>query len=406
MIKLTGAQYAWLFLEGSKQYEKKQVCIDYRGNIKNIIDIPYSKNILNIVKQNKKVILFDDVSKEFENDKDKTDTARITIIKSVLCAPLMRNDNYLGCVYLGNNMVSGLFSDESKKSVEILAAQAGVLIENAYLMDEYKRLNSTLGQKVDEQLKDIKDKNNQLSEVNLRLMEVEQMRKLLTDTVVHDIKNYATGIEGNINILSRRFADNQQLKRPFSLISSTCTDITNLTSNLLDISKIEESKLEVRKQAITFAQIGDIIEQFKTNFMFEERNISFSLVPSADNFTIEADYYLLTRVLQNLFSNAAKYTSKNGQIAISTYSEGSEDIICFFSSGTPIPEKTRLIIFEKYSRAEGGGNVYSKGLGLFFCKMVTTAHQGRIWLDTDERGNYFNLAFKRTLNRQKAPLVS
>ena len=67
----------------------------------------------------------------------------------------------------------------------------------------------------------------------------------------------------------------------------------------------------------------------------------------------------------------------------------------FFTSGAPIPDAQRDIIFEKYSRIDGKTSQYSKGLGLFFCKMVMTAHKGRIWLDTDQNGNYFKLGFRK-----------
>jgi signal transduction histidine kinase len=77
------------------------------------------------------------------------------------------------------------------------------------------------------------------------------------------------------------------------------------------------------------------------------------------------------------------------------YSESEEDIISFFCSGIPIPEKEREVIFDKYMRSDSMRHLYSKGLGLFFCKMVASAHNGRIWVDTDSDGNYFKIAFQK-----------
>ncbi len=399
MIKATGAQYAWLFLEQSERYDKKEMCIDYHGQIHNHEEIPFSRRIVKQVKEQRKVVLIRDVSQENGLLNVGDETGRIDLIRSVLCVPLCHLDNYLGCVYLGNNLVTGLFTDESKKIVQILSSQAGVLLENAYLMDEYKKLNKYLQQKVKEQTKDIREKNNQLITSNLKLVDSERMKNMLTGTIVHDIKNYAAGIEGNLNILSRKYSQDKPLKRTVDLVNMACIDIVNLTSNLLDIGRMEESKLEPKKESISYDEICSIVNQFKTNILFEERNITIETIPPAQNLTLYADRYLLTRVLQNLFSNAGKYAPKGGRVIVSMESADQEDTLCFYCSGTPVPDKDRQIIFDKYSRVEDKRTLYSKGLGLFFCKMVVTAHQGRIWLDTDETGNYFKLAFKKSLEQ-------
>jgi K+-sensing histidine kinase KdpD len=219
---------------------------------------------------------------------------------------------------------------------------------------------------------------------------------------VHDIKNYAAGIEGNIGVLSRKHPENESIKRTLSLVKNTCFDIVNLTSNLLDIGKMEESKLEPNKALIHYDQIRKVVNQFKENILFEERNISIQIIPPLDKFSIEADMYLLTRVFQNLFNNAAKYVPRGGKVVVSMESGIDEDIVCFFSTGKPIPEKDKEIIFDKYSSLDDKRNIHSKGLGLFFCRLVAQSHGGRIWLDTDEHGNYFKLAFKKTPVRTTA----
>lgn len=396
MIRATGAQYAWLFLEGSERYDIKEICIDYNGKTHDKKDIPFSRNIVNRVKEERNVVLIRDVSQDNTLQKGGEETGRIGLIRSVLCVPLCHVDNYLGCVYLGNNIVSGLFNEGSKKIVQILSAQAGILLENAYIMGEHKKLNKNLQQRVNEQTKDIKDNNIRLIDANLKLMDSERMKNILTGTIVHDIKNYAAGIEGNISVLSRKHPENQSIKRTLSLVKNTCFDIVNLTSNLLDIGKMEESKLEPNKTLIYYDQICKIISQFKDNVLFDERNISVEIIPPMDKFIIEADIYLLTRVFQNLFNNAAKYVPKNGKVVISMESGIEEDTICFFSSGNPIPEKDKDVIFDKYSSLDNNRSLHSKGLGLFFCRLVTNVHQGKIWLETDEKGNYFKLAFKKT----------
>ena len=85
------------------------------------------------------------------------------------------------------------------------------------------------------------------------------------------------------------------------------------------------------------------------------------------------------------------YTPENGEVRIS-FAEPAA--IRIFNSGDPIPEKYRGTLFEKYSRINTDSSRYSKGLGLFFCKLVMTAHEGSILLECSEKGNSFVLRFR------------
>jgi signal transduction histidine kinase/tetratricopeptide (TPR) repeat protein len=392
MIKATGAQYGCVFLEGNKENDfiNKSIAMNFDGAMVNPNDTHYSEKILEETKKQKTIILVRNTPKE---TLETGDTDRV---RSVLCVPLCHGDKYLGCVYLGNDMVTGLFSESAKKAAQILSAQADILVQNAYLMEESKRLNRNLVKKVKEQTRDIEEKNKQLQEYNVKVMESERMKGLLGGTLAHDIKNYAAGIEGNATLLGKRFPKEEKVTKTVRIISESCIGIASLASNLVDIGKMEEGKLAIKIERITKQLLFATAEQFKQNVMFEEKNIGVTFLDTTnDTFEIEADYYLVERVLQNLFSNAAKYVPRNGTIALSLETSGKENIISCFNSGTPIPDKEKTVIFEKYARVDTASSQYSKGLGLFFCKMVMNAHIGRIWLDTDEKGNYFKLAFRK-----------
>jgi len=158
--------------------------------------------------------------------KEDSDT-ELAKIRSDLCVPLNWRDKYLGYVYLVNDKVQGLFGEGAQKAAQILAAQAGILLENAHLMGQYKELNAHLQQKVQDQTKDIMEKNIQLEESNLKIVDSERMKNLLSGTLVHDIKNYVAGIEGNVKLLGMRFPDNDKIQRTSTIVSNCCVDIIN-----------------------------------------------------------------------------------------------------------------------------------------------------------------------------------
>jgi signal transduction histidine kinase len=391
LIAATGAQFGGLFVGGDEHHQEHSLFMDFEGKTISEKSVLYSRAMVDKVRETQTVILIKDGAR------DRKVAGEVDMdIRSALCVPLTRGKAFQGCVYLGNNMVTGLFSEDSVKTAQIIAAEASILLENAYLMDSYKRLNRDLQKKVREQTTDIREKNKQLAEYNVKVVESERMKGLLTGTLVHDIKNYVSGIEGNATLLSRSHSEDPRVMKTVNIVADCCSGIVGLASNLLDIGKMEEGKLVLKKEHLDSQTILAIGEQLKKNAMFEEKNISVALVDNTKGaFLIQADYYLVDRVLQNLFSNAVKYTPRDGRVVLSLETFGEENIICCFNSGAPIAAEDKNVLFDKYARVESKSSQYSKGLGLFFSKMVMNAHSGRIWLDTDPAGNYFKLSFRK-----------
>ena len=388
MITATGAQYGYLSINENALDGHTSVAMSFEGKEVDARTVPVFHDLIEKVIETQKIQIPDEIV--LENDSD-TELAKI---RSDLCVPLNWRDKYLGYVYLVNDKVQGLFGEGAQKAAQILAAQAGILLENAHLMGQYKELNAHLQQQVQDQTKDILEKNVQLEESNLKIVDSERMKNLLSGTLVHDIKNYVAGIEGNVKLLGMRFPDNDKIQRTSTIVSNCCIDIINLTSNLLDIAKMEEGKLDIKKEQLAIEQIYRIIDKFKNNDIFPERGLSIEVKLPDKPFVIDADSYLLERVLQNLFSNAAKYAPKGGTIVLSFEPGEKESVISFYNSGPPISDENKATLFEKYSRLDDKHSQYSKGLGLFFCRMVMNAHNGRIWLDTDPTGNAFKMSFK------------
>jgi two-component system sensor kinase len=394
LIRTTGAQYGLLRLTGDDNREATALALNYDNRLLSCAAVTVSEDLIASAQLRKSIVVWPE--QDLKSDGGTFSPERDE--GSSMCVPLIRGDKYLGCVFLANRLVAGLFSENAVKAANIISVQAGFLIENARLMEDYKHLNARLEEKVRSQTADISEKIRQLASTNLKLVESERMKELLSGGVVHDIKNFAAGVSGHIKLLAYRHADDSKTIRNIDLAQESCTDIINLASNLLDISKMEDGKMSLQLREIYFEEIAAVAQKYSRNVLFDEKRISVTITPPADDFAMVADPYLVERILQNLFSNAAKYTEAGGNLGLTFHTTADENIISIFSSGAPIPEEHRVTIFEKYSRVDNKASHYSKGLGLFFCRMVMNAHLGRIWLETDAQGNYFKLGFK---NRKK-----
>jgi len=392
MITVTGAQYGCFFINQNSYSGYEPFALSFEGYDVPLSSVPIFKELVNKVEEIHSLETSGETVISEECDTD------FVPVRSDLCVPLNWRDKYLGYVYLVNERVKGLFGEGAQKSALILAAHAGILLENIQLMTRQKKFNEHLSQQVAAQTEDIRNKSLQLEEANLRLMESERMKGILSGTLVHDIKNYAAGISGNVEYLSRRIGQDQKSRRIIDVVGETCSDISSLASNLLDIAKMDDGKMVVRADTLDCGFFEAMCEKFGRGTLFEEKEITPRVILPGRDVEVFADVYLLERVLQNLFSNAAKYAPRGSRVEIRFLREDDEEVICFYNSGVPIPESEKDVLFEKYARLKSRKSQYSKGLGLFFCRMVLNAHNGRIWLDTDENGNYFKMAFPSRSN--------
>lgn len=265
-----------------------------------------------------------------------------------------------------------------------------VLSEKLKLSESLTELNLTLEARVTEQTKDIRLKNMELEAANKQLRESERMKELLTGALVHDIKNHIFSIASDVRTLGKLDGYPPEASEILRHTSSACTSAMSLASNMLEIGKMEEGRLLVELQPVNYQNISFILNKYTGNVFFAEKNIEVTVTPPTFDLSFQADHYLLDRVFQNLLTNAAMYTPEQGRVEISFEKPAT---ILVFNSGDPIPEQYRTTLFEKYARIRTDSSRYSKGLGLFFCRLVMTAHKGSIELDCTEEGNGFVVRF-------------
>ncbi len=100
--------------------------------------------------------------------------------------------------------------------------------------------------------------------------------------------------------------------------------------------------------------------------------------------TIQADADLLTRAVENIFDNALRYTPAGGRIEVAVEESGQAVNLRIGNTGVPIPVEFRTAIFDKYNQSASASGRLNMGLGLYFCRLATEAHGGRIWVEQTE----------------------
>ncbi len=238
-------------------------------------------------------------------------------------------------------------------------------------------------------------KNRQLEATNARLTDLECMKEMLTNTLVHDIKNIIFTMAGDTRYLVKSTVSivDESCKRKMAKIDKSCHEVFRLTSNILDISRMEEGRITLTTTPLDARALSSMITDVEGHTPLSDSHITLTILPCPEYFRIMADRGLIERIFQNLLSNAAKYGTKGGRVEVSFTNQDPFKVIRVHSLGNPIPSQTRDEIFKKFSRLSNDGSLYSKGLGLFFCKIAMEAHGGKIWLETDPEGNGICLGF-------------
>jgi two-component system sensor histidine kinase/response regulator len=215
---------------------------------------------------------------------------------------------------------------------------------------------------------------------NQELLRLEQLKELLTQMIVHDLKNPLTAIMGNLHLLlqpSQREGDRMERRVGLALDSSRV--MMRMIMNLLDIGRLEENKLKLTRERVL---VQDLIQAsvLENGGLIASGGITVRSEAPPDLPPVWADANLLGRILGNLVSNAIKHTPEGGVITMGAEPRGDEVRIFVSDTGEGIPEMYHAMIFEKFRQAEAKRLGYRSdhGLGLTFCKMAVEAHGGTI----------------------------
>jgi len=225
-----------------------------------------------------------------------------------------------------------------------------------------------------------------LNAMAVSLEELEKTKRDLTHMIVHDLKNPLTSVLGSLDYVTLVAKGNltpDQVKL-LSLGAKSGRELLRMIQNLLDLAKMEEGRLELRRERFSLLELaGQCVDDLEASILKEKKVISVEVdqnLPKA-----WADRDLVHRVLANLLSNALKHTPRDTEISIHVRlsDDNTSLVMSVKDNGEGVPLDFQKKIFEKYSQAEGKktNQRVGSGLGLAFCKLAVEAHGGKIGVD-------------------------
>jgi two-component system sensor histidine kinase VicK len=215
---------------------------------------------------------------------------------------------------------------------------------------------------------------------------LEQSRKEFVANVSHELRTPLTSIKSYLEALDDGAIDDPQLSRRFVGVTRNETErMIRLVTDLLHLSRLDSKQAIISKEPTNvYNMLEDVADRF--SFQLKQRSIEITISAQKGIHQVSLDPDQIDQVLDNLVSNAIKYTPDGGVIEISVRKLNEEWIeISVEDTGIGIPKKDLNRIFERFyrvdkarSRSAGG-----TGLGLSIAREIVRAHGGAISLMSD-----------------------
>jgi putative ABC transport system substrate-binding protein len=243
--------------------------------------------------------------------------------------------------------------------------------------------------------KKVEDRTRELAFANEKLKELDRMKSDFVSHVSHELRTPLTAIKGAVDLVLREVAGPLTEKQIHYLnrVRSNTQHLAGLINDLLDLSKIESGRIEVKSSRVFLGGlVHEAVEALRP--VAAEKAITLETTSCESSILVWADRDKINQVLMNLIGNAIKFTPAEGKVTVSASRNGGESVkVSVSDTGPGIPPAEKEKIFAKfYQIAEmNGENSKGTGLGLAISKALVELHGGKIWVESEEgRGSTFS----------------
>jgi two-component system sensor histidine kinase VicK len=217
---------------------------------------------------------------------------------------------------------------------------------------------------------------------------LDRQRKDFVANVSHELRTPLTTIKSYLEALADGAMEEPELAKRFLNVTQQEADrMTRLIQDLLQLSRLDAKRVTLNRK---ITSIPKILEEVVDRFSFQTKQKQIELGLKIENLlpTVIADRDKLTQVLDNILSNAVKYTPEGGKITIGAKkrSDGMVEVVVE-DTGIGIPKKDLSRIFERFYRVDKARSrqMGGTGLGLAIAQEIVHLHGGNIWIESEYR---------------------
>src|SRR4051794_30875225 len=221
---------------------------------------------------------------------------------------------------------------------------------------------------------------------NERLLELDRLKDEFVALVSHELRTPLTSIRGYLElVLDGEAGEVTHEQRQFlGIVERNANRLLDLVGDLLFLAQIEAGKLSLEVGAVDVAALAaESVETARP--LAEDKHVTLTLATSPVPL-LAGDRARLAQLLDNLISNAIKFTPEGGRVDVRATSSRGNAILEVRDTGMGIPAAEQEHVFERFFRTSGATEqaIQGTGLGLAISKAIVHAHRGRITLASSE----------------------
>lgn len=269
------------------------------------------------------------------------------------------------------------------------------------LYRKQNRINTQLTsqkKEIEEQRLNIEHQNEQLERRNEQLSHLNEEKNNLINILAHDLRTPINQVQGLAQLL---LLENPTLpadqKDSVSKIIDSSIRLNAMIGKILDVDAIESNRVNLHIETIDINLLTKrIVNSFEKTAIKKEIQLAFSA--SVTPVSMKGDMLYLTEIIENLLSNALKFSRRKKSVSIEINSSQTSVILRIRDEGPGLTEDDKYKIFQKFQRlsAQPTDGEHSTGLGLSIVKKYTELMHGRIWYESETgKGTSFYLEFPR-----------
>ncbi|HEY96347.1 MAG TPA: GAF domain-containing protein [Dehalococcoidia bacterium] len=339
------------------------------------INLPFNGPLAYWLRDNKDIITRQniDIMPQFQalgiKEKALLDTLDVEIL-----APLNVGDRITGILVLSSKEPNHEYSMEEVTILKLLVSQMAAILDNARLYMQEKMAYMDLQREYKE-------------------------RTEFVDALVHEVKTPLTAMLASSELLK------EELDPEYSVLGELASNMDDAVQNLnrriselVQFSKLQRTEITLNLQDIDISNvIYEAVAQISGLLQTRQQTLDIDIQPLLG--MVRCDPDRVVQILLNLLTNAVRYSPAGDSLFIKTYREGNNVIIGVCDGGQQLTLKDIEILFTPYQqgrkKAEGG-----LGLGLYICQQLVQLHDGRIWVESNEKGNEFKFSLPLTAREE------
>ena len=299
--------------------------------------------------------------------------------KVEILVPLRKGGAVIGYMCLGDPMSLG-YTNRDIRAIKTLVGELTIAIQNSLSVEEVRKLNNTLEQRIDAATKELRASNAQLQRLDEAKDEFISMASHQLRTPLTSIKGYISMlIEGDVGPVTK---DQKKLLSEAFISSER---MVHLIGDFLNVSRLQTGKFMVDKRAVDINKlVKREVESLRQSAL--SRGITFEYKVIGNIPLVEIDENKIQQVVMNFADNAMYYSKEGDKVQITLQWVGNFVELRVIDTGIGIPEKEQSHLFNKFFRAANARRVRpdGTGVGLFLAKRVVLEHGGSIIFESKE----------------------